>query len=315
MSERNHGKEPRHPIGVVVKRTGIAAEVLRAWERRYNAVVPQRTDTGRRLYSDLDVARLVLMKRAVDAGRRISDVARLSEADLSDLVREDRDAAPVGPPPRTAPAAPGSIAEQVEQCMAAVEDLDHHGLEKALSTASVTLSPARLRQELIVPLMRRIGDRWRDGTLRIVHEHMATAIVRSFLESLRGVLVPPHAPVLVVTTPAGQLHELGALLAANTAAEAGWDAVYLGPSLPADEIAAVSRAKNARALLLSMVYPGHDPHVHEELRRLRRLVGDDMPILVGGDAAESYAETIDEIGAIMTPELDDLRLEIESLAR
>ncbi len=315
MEDRDLSRQPRHPIRVAVKRTGVAAVVLRAWERRYAAVVPQRTETGRRLYSDRDIERLVLMKKAVDAGRRISDVARLEESELRGLVREDRDAAPASPAPAVASDDPGDISRLLERCLKAVADLDHHGLQEALSEASVTLSPARMRQDLVVPLMRRVGDLWRDGTLRISQEHMATAVVRTFMDSLRGALVPPNAPVLVATTPSGQLHELGALMAAGTAAEAGWDAIYLGPSLPAEEIASVCLAKGARALMLSLVYPGHDPRVRAELRRLRRLLGADMPIMVGGDSAGTYADILDEIGAIHTPELDALRREIDSLVR
>jgi hypothetical protein len=55
MKMDSEEQKPRHPIGVVSRRTGLGQDVIRAWERRYGAVVPQRTDTGRRLYTDEDV--------------------------------------------------------------------------------------------------------------------------------------------------------------------------------------------------------------------------------------------------------------------
>ncbi len=313
MDKKIPESDPRHPIGVVSTRTDIPADVLRAWERRYGAVVPGRTSTARRLYSDLDVERLRLMKRAVDAGRRISDVARLDLQDLEALVREDLDAAP-----RTARPTPvkGVGAEDfLDESLAAIRDLDHHRLERCLTTASVALSPARMRQDLIVPLMRSVGDLWRQGELRIAHEHLATSIVRTFLDTVRHGAGPANAPVALVTTPAGQLHELGALLAANTVMEAGWDVVYLGPNLPAEEIAAVCVRKEARVLVLSLVFPPGDPRMHEELRRIRQLIGPDVDIVVGGEAAPSYSEALAEIGARHTAGLDDLRREIETLVQ
>lgn len=82
--------EPRHPIGVVSARTGIPQDLLRAWEKRYDAVVPGRGATGRRLYTDADIDKLRLLKRAVATGRRISDVAALSLEELKALTQEDR---------------------------------------------------------------------------------------------------------------------------------------------------------------------------------------------------------------------------------
>ena len=86
-------EEKRHPIQVVARRTGLTADVLRVWEKRYGVVEPARSSGGHRLYSDLDVERLSLLHRAISGGRRISRVAVLPIEDLRDMVREDDDAA------------------------------------------------------------------------------------------------------------------------------------------------------------------------------------------------------------------------------
>ena len=82
-------RKPRHLIQVVGRRTGISSDVIRAWERRYGAVISQRTETNRRLYTDDDIEKLTLLKRATSAGRRIGDIARLSYDDLFELVMGD----------------------------------------------------------------------------------------------------------------------------------------------------------------------------------------------------------------------------------
>ncbi len=309
--------EPKHPISVVARRTGIPLDVLRAWERRYQAVVPSRSPTGRRLYTDMDVARLQLMKRIVDGGRRISDVAALGLADLTELAHEDEAALAAAPQPRRPlqnwGGSDADAEELLAELIAAVEELDRRRLERALAGASVALSGPRLRGQVIVPLLQAIGDRWREGSLRVIHEHLASAVVRSYLGTLRGSPSRPGAPRIIVTTPAGQIHELGALLAAAAAGEEGWEVSYLGPNLPAEEIAAAVRQEAARAVALSIVHPARDPLLGEELRRLRALLGPGYPLLVGGQAAASYGAVLEEIGAQPVGDLSELPLRLRKL--
>jgi len=81
--------KPRHLIQVVNRRTGLSSDVIRVWEKRYQAVISHRNDTNRRLYSDKDIDKLTLLKRAIAAGRRIGDIAALSYYDLFELVIGD----------------------------------------------------------------------------------------------------------------------------------------------------------------------------------------------------------------------------------
>ncbi|MEZ5064775.1 MAG: MerR family transcriptional regulator [bacterium] len=306
MAAKKPSSVARHPIGVVSSRTGLPLDVLRAWERRYAAVVPTRTDTGRRLYSDLDVERLRALRVAVDQGRRISDVASLSLAKLQALQQEDE--ASRARSRRIARRRPkAEPAEYVTRGFAAVESLDRDQLVRVLEEAEVALDRLSLYADVLVPLLRRIGECWREGTLRIVNEHVATDVFRGFLARH---VAPPDAPTdrprLIVTTAAGQLHELGALLVAATARDHGWEPAYLGPNLPAEEIAAGVERYGARALALSLVYPVVDPRLDAELENLRHYVGSEFPIFVGGDAARAHAETLKAIRARYVASLADL---------
>lgn len=295
--------EARHPIGVVSRRTGLKQDLIRAWERRYGAVEPSRSDTNRRFYSDADVERLHLLRQAVEAGRSIGQVAELPDNELRSLVEEDRAAgARVPPVPRPAPPAEDDRGEDghradhlLDTCIEAVRRLDSGGLEDALQRASVNLGRTSLLERVLVPLMDRIGEMWSEGELRPIHEHMATAAVRSLVGILQQSQPPvgASAPQLVVTTPTRQLHEVGALLAAATAAAQGWRVTYLGPNLPAEEIVAAVRQTGARAVALSVTYPPDDPQLDEELRRLRRLLDDRVPLLVGGRASAAYLEALE----------------------
>lgn len=288
-------QDSRHAIAVASRRTGLSQLVLRAWERRYGAVVPARTDTGRRLYSDADLVRLTLLKTLTSAGHRIGDVANLPLDDLRTLAGE---LPPSDPDPATPPVRPAQTTALLDQALTAIGDLNADRLGIVLDDALLSLSKPLLRNEFIVPLLDAIGERWHDGALRVAHEHMASAVLTTFLSDLNSRHAPPAgAPVLVVATPSRQVHELGALLAASQALDLGWDVLYLGVDLPAEEIASGVRIRNARALYLNLIYPLADATVEAQLRAVRRLVGPGLPIVVTGRATESYAGVLSEIGA------------------
>jgi methylmalonyl-CoA mutase cobalamin-binding subunit len=120
-----------------------------------------------------------------------------------------------------------------------------------------------------------------------------------------------RAPRIIITTPAGQHHELGALMAAAIADESGWDVYYLGANLPAEEIAAAVRQLSVRAIALSVVYRDGD-NAGEEILRLRELVGN-VPIFVGGRASEAFCSKLSNAGIACPPDLNAFRTELQSV--
>jgi DNA-binding transcriptional MerR regulator/methylmalonyl-CoA mutase cobalamin-binding subunit len=299
-------------IEIVSRRTGLSDHVIRVWERRYGAVTPRRTATNRRLYSESDVRRLVLLRQAVEAGYRIGAIARLPEAKLLGLAAEesapDRSVAADSDAGRTDPAVAFRNA-----ALAAVKGLDTAGLAEVLERALIVLGAQGLLARLIAPLAETIGELWQRGELTAAHEHFLSAGVKVFLGKLTGQFVSSDSsPALVVATPAGQLHEIGAMLASAAAANVGWSVTYLGPSLPAAEIAGAAAQRRARAVALSIVYPPDDPALPRELAELRRFLPDSIAILVGGRAAPAYEKVLRQIKAIRSADLDEL---IEALAK
>jgi MerR family transcriptional regulator, light-induced transcriptional regulator len=308
----NH--EQGHPIRVVARRTGLTAHVIRVWEKRYGAVSPTRTPTNRRLYSDSDIERLRLLHRATLTGHSIGQIAQWPTERLRALIASDDLVAPALPRTTSPQLADSSPQPILDASLEAVEQLDAATLEEILTQASVVLSQPVLIEQVIVPLMYRIGDRWHEGTLRVAHEHLASAVVRTSLGSLsRGFSPSLSAPALVVATPTGQLHELGALIVATTAASNGWRVTYLGPSLPAEEIAGAAHRNHARAVALSLVYPPDDPFLRGELIKLQRGLPEGTALLVGGQVYDAYQDVLDEIGALVLKDLVDLRQHLDLL--
>lgn len=278
-TERND--VPRHPIRVVSKRTGLTPALLRAWEKRYGVVSPSRSEGGQRLYTDDDVHRLDLLHRAVEEGRNISQVAGLSVGELEELVREDQ-VERVGPP---APEPLDSISASgiLEKATRAVREMDPTDLERMLTRSALALPIPILLDEIVSPLLEAIGIGWKNGQLGPAHEHVASVVVRRFLEWLLNTVgAGAGAPVLVAGTPAGERHELGALLAAVSAAAEGWRAVYLGPDLPGTEIVSAANRVGARVVALSLVDPSLGETFVQEVRKLRQALPKSIRLIVGG---------------------------------
>lgn len=299
-----------HSMKATALRTGLSPHSIRMWERRYRAVTPKRNGTNRRLYDEEDISRLTLLRKLTEAGHSIGNVAGLPAPELERLanVAHFYRPEPSGP-------APGEK-DLVETCLAAVKDLDERRLQDALREGEVALGSQGLLQRVIGPLAQRVGDLWRDGTITAAHEHLASEEVRSFLaHTMRPFAFNDATPLLLVATPAGQLHELGALLAAASAANLGWRVTYLGVSLPAAEIAGAARQQKARAVALSLVYPEDDPHLEGELTRLRELMPPEISVLVGGRAAAAYQAALEKINAHVMSDLSAMAAALDSLRK
>ncbi len=306
--------EHKHPIQVVTHRTGLSADVLRAWERRSGAVTPERTPSGQRRYSEREIERLMLLRRATAVGRPIGQVAALDDEHLRGIVAKDIDAVArrvAEQLPAPASAEPHTF---VTQALGAIGQLNSSKLHAALSAAALALSPADLMERVMVPIMHTVGTRWEEGVLGIAHEHLATAIIRAVLSAI--VLSrdrPGTGPGIVVATPARQVHELGALVVAATAASVGWRVAYLGIDIPADSIANTACEAGADVVAVSITHPNDDPDLPGELERLRERLPARVTILAGGLATPAYAATLDEIGALVLRDMTSLRTVLTSL--
>jgi MerR family transcriptional regulator, light-induced transcriptional regulator len=355
MANSNPLSTPQFPIRLVVRRTGLSASVLRAWERRYGAVVPERSEGGQRLYSESDVRKLILLKDLVEVGHTIGQVATQEEDELRSLLLRERGiseeggtslgsngsngrsspahrsgrrgegpamgpgAAPAGESDRErSPRIPVSalgldddedpVAGFLSASIQAVHDMDTRRLEELLNRASVALTPTDLTGRLMIPFLNRIGLLWERGEVGPASEHVASGVVRRFLDGLLDRLDSQAGAALVLTgTPAGQRHEFGALLAGIVAAAEGWRVIPLGPDLPASEIAEAARRKGAQSVALSALQPLEGDDVRRELLLLRKELPGEVHVLVGGPGARPFRDELIRAGVVFLEDLQELR--------
>ena len=195
-----------HPMRVVMRRTGLSADVLRAWEKRYQAVDPSRSEGGQRLYSDDDVDRLALLQRVTALGRNISRVATLRTDELRRLLMEDESALELPAAADDDRALDRVRAEAVDL----VDGLDGPELEKALRRGAFRHGVDLLIEGAIVPLMRELEDRRSRGEITPAHEQIARGVVQRVLHWIGDTSSQvAGAPCIALATTEGERRELG----------------------------------------------------------------------------------------------------------
>lgn len=304
-----------HTIAVVADRTGLSRDVLRVWERRYRAVEPDRTAGGQRLYSDEQLARFELLAQATRQGRSIGSVAGLSTSDLQSMLSADelaRNTQAIEPTlPSSAPQR-STIEQTVDRALRHTTALDSASLDAELRRSLARSGLPVLLEQVIPSFMHRIGDEWSAGRLGIQHEHLASAVVLGILlEAIRGFPERVESPRLLVATPSGEQHVIGAALIAAAAAVDGWRILFLGADLPSADIAAA--AEGLRAVALSLVLAADDERSIQELRAIRGALPAAVPLIVGGASALRLRDSITMPGVIVCRDIQEARTVFETL--
>lgn len=267
------------------------------WERRYGAVKPQRGPDGKRVYSDADIERLGLMHAATRAGRAVSQIASLSTATIAALVAEDTEARQQRAPLH---ARVVDAASAVDDALVLIRSLNASRLDERLRRAESQMGVSLFLESVAAPLLRRVGDEWHAGRITPAQEHLGSSVLHDLaMQTMRAFPAPSGAGRVLVGTPAGDRHAIGAALIGAVAAVQGWDVVYVGADLPASEIAGAAIAAQVRLVALSVVYVDDSQRVLGELRAIRALLPRDIAMIAGGAGAASLAQELAASGIHM----------------
>lgn len=264
------------------------------------------------MYSDLDVERLQLLRRLTARGHSIGQLAKIPLADLASIAGEEEE--PSSGSGRVEPPSGEKVKEFRSAAVRAAQCLSAGELQGVLERAAVTLGVPAFLEEVASPSIREIGHGWREGTISVGQEHLATAVFRQVLGWIIDTFeVQEPTTRLLVATPPGQIHELGALLAAATAAAEGWDVVYLGADLPVSDLLNAARQTRVRAVALSVVLVTDISELIEDLKQIRQGLEPQVRLFVGGAAAGRQPDEFRAVGAQVIDTLDEFRNELRRL--
>jgi DNA-binding transcriptional MerR regulator/methylmalonyl-CoA mutase cobalamin-binding subunit len=291
-------------IKAVSEATGLSVETLRAWERRYSVVVPERDASGRRVYRPEDVIRLRRLREATERGHPIGRLSQLDEHQVAELLQAPAD---------SSSATPGNVL--VRRILEAAERFRPADCEQCLTLAISLMSAPQLFDEVLKPLLTEVGNRWHRGQFSIAQERLVSGAVRKHL----GLFLDTfdrnsHGRAIVFATLEGERHELGLLMSAILCASRGFKVHYLGPDLPAAEIARYAREVGASVVALSVVLADGLPVLTEALRELVAGIKPDQAVWLGGSAIERLDSAATPEGCTIVRDPFELERRLEMLA-
>ncbi|HSP71764.1 MAG TPA: cobalamin B12-binding domain-containing protein [Gaiellaceae bacterium] len=240
-------------IGELARRTGVSPDLLRAWERRYGLLEPVRTGGGFRVYSEADEQRVRAMQSHLEQGLAAAEAARLARA--------------------------GEAAPPAEALRAALLDFDELGAQRALDVLLAAFSSETVVVDVVLPLLREIGEGWQEGSVSVAQEHFASQLLRGRLLGLARGWGVGSGPLALLACPPGERHDIGLIAFGLALRGRGWRIVFLGADTPLDTIAAEADRLGARLVVLALM--AEPTGGRAQLTALARRV----PLALGGTGA------------------------------
>jgi MerR family transcriptional regulator, light-induced transcriptional regulator len=269
--ERDRDEGPLVRIGELSRRTGVNADTLRAWERRYGLLSPARSDGGFRLYSRGDEERVQAMRALIDSGVSASEAARLARSGMA-------------PKPSAIDIPSGGADRRLRE---ALERYDEAEANSVLDDAIAALSVEALAKRVVLPVLEEVGERWERGEASVGQEHFATNIVRGRLAGLARNWGAGSGPLAILACPSGELHDIGLILFGLVLRARGWRIAYLGANTPIETVEDAVERLGSRAVVLAALSAEPFDSAAEEIARL---AGRTRVLLAGRGAGEGLAE-------------------------
>ena len=253
-------------IGELARRTGVATELLRAWERRYGLTAPTRTASGYRLYGPADVRRVFRMRELLATGLSAAEAARQATTE----------------PEASAVAASAGAPQQLREALERFDDAAAHA---AFDRLLAELSLDAVLEHTVMPLLRDLGEQWAAGEVSVAQEHFASNIIRGRLLGLGRGWDRGAGPRAVLACPPGERHDLGLLVFGLALREQGWRITFLGADTPLDTLAETVRGLRPAALVVAALDAAGLAAAEEVLREL----SDETVVWLGGAGADERA--------------------------
>lgn len=260
----------KYSIKDIEKLSGIKAHTIRIWEKRHNVIEPKRTLSNIRYYDDYDLKRVLNISILNNNGLKISTIAQMSDEELHEkVVQLSRDN--------------NATESNVDRMIVCMIELDEQTLEKLFSEFIMRFGFEDTVIKIVYPFLKKIGVLWQTGNISPAHEHFISNIVRQKIIVAIDALPAPdeNQDKLLLYLPDGELHELGLLFFHYIAKKNGLKTIYLGQSVPYEDLLAVDKVHNPDFIFTSYTSPISPKEFKEHMSRLTRDFGD-KTILISG---------------------------------
>jgi DNA-binding transcriptional MerR regulator len=306
-------QETGFSIQFVSKVTGVSAHTLRAWEKRYDAVVPRRNPKGKRLYSQENIKKLKLLTELVQMGNSISDIASLEIDTLEALSLQFGEQKQINNTKQEDVDISGVLKNLLMALRGFKLDIISHEMEKVKQS----LNPKDFALKLLLPLLKEVGTMVYAGELSIAQEYAMSAIIKFH----SGSILYKHMSTknaktksIVLATPAGELHEFGILISALLCANYDIKFIYLGASMPWDSLSDATNQIGADILLVgvSPMFQTTNTEILEEyFTNVRSSLKSECELWIGG--MQHFTKPLMQDGIISVNDLQQLDRKLQAL--
>ncbi len=252
----------RYSINDLEKITGIKAHTIRMWEKRYNVVSPERTSTNIRYYRDCDLKKLLNISTLNKHGFKISQIIKMDPEEVNEKVVELSDTAK-------------DYESQINSLVVAMIELNENAFNKVLSSTILKLGFEKTVTHVLYPFLEKIGLLWQIGTINPAQEHFITNLIRQkLIIAIDGQAEAPkeNAKTFLLFLPENELHELGLLFYSYLIKKSGHKVIYLGQSVPFDDLIEILKIREADYLFTYFVAALSQKEIPDYLKRLTKSV-------------------------------------------
>ena len=284
------------PIRILAERTGVPPSTIRAWERRYGILQAQRTACGHRHYTDDDVALIKRLQQRIARGATISKAIRELDA-LQHVIN--------GVNHQEQSVNSQQWQHMVMELLEAINNFDTYKLDETYQEALSLYSVDVVTEKILRPTLVALGKRWPNGATSVAEEHFFSTYLRNKIGARIHHSAQSTGPTLVIACVPGEHHELGSLLFALSAKNAGYRLLLLGADLPLDQITPVVNKVQAAGVVLSMVNSRPDAKFVKQLDELAQTL--DIPIMLGGiNDVDVAFESVHLLGSDFSKAINEL---------
>ncbi len=260
----------RYRIKTVSTLTGVPKHTLQAWEKRYAVVVPQRTESGYRLYSEADIEQITEIKKIVDSGLSVSEAIMVLKQKKSEVL------------PTTSQSF-AAESDKILECLLVYDRTGASAILRDLNSASYL----ELLDEIYFPMLFKVGEGWHSGEYSVAQEHFVSAFCR---EELLKILIrlnfgPTNGPGVVCACFPNEHHEIGLMGVAIRLALLGWKVTWLGANVPLDSFQGLNHTPYPKLICISVIFPVPEEKFKNYIYSLREYIKPSAKIIIGGPGA------------------------------
>lgn len=268
----------KYSIKDLEKLSGVKAHTIRIWEKRYGVINPDRTDTNIRTYCDEDLKKLLNIAVLNQNGFKISKIAKLDRSELNEKVAGLGDSHV-------------PLAVHVDRLVVSMIDMDRDKFNDVIEECSSSYGFEQTCLGVIYPFLEKVGILWSIDQIHPAQEHFISHLIRQKMMVAidRCQTSPSTGKKFILFLKEGEFHEIGLLFYHYVLSSLGHEVVYLGQSVPLDDVIKVAEWHKADGLVTAFVANITKENMCEYMTSVSARTGK-LPVLAIGEMTNKCSD-------------------------